>query len=71
MVILGVSLSLDVPVLDAADDVAFVGGAKHELDLVTAVAVGALKEEVEPAGSLLTPLTLDEDELALRHLLGR
>ncbi len=64
MIVLRVPLSLDVPVLDGADDVAFVGSAQLNFHLIPAVGIDVLKKEIEPTSPRLSPLLVLQNEIA-------
>jgi len=63
VVVLGISLSLDVPILDGSDDVRFVGFAQLNLDLVPPVRLRILQKQVETPSPGLGPLTILQDEV--------
>src|SRR6266404_3178457 len=46
--------ALAIPILDTPDDMTLVHGAKHQLDLVTAVVQGIGEQQVEPSGPRLS-----------------
>ena len=64
MLVARVAPSLDVPVLDTADDVRFVRWTKHELDFVTRRVVGVSQQEIETPRPLLLPLSRDQFDFA-------
>src|SRR3954449_10561984 len=61
---LGIPLALDVPVLDRPDDARLVRGPEPDLDLVAALGLQVLQEEVESAGARLRPLPAEQDQVA-------
>jgi hypothetical protein len=64
VIVLGVALPLDIPVLDGPDEVGLVGPAELDLDLVAAVRFGILAKQVQPAGVGLHALLILEDDVA-------
>jgi hypothetical protein len=47
VVVLGIAFTLDVPVLDGANDVALIRAAQLNLDLVASAGVGVLQKQIE------------------------
>ena len=67
---LWVTLPLDVPILQGANDVRFVGRAELHFDLVTAVTVGLLEEEVMAACLRLNAFFVFQDDSSEPKNLG-
>ena len=63
VVVLGIALPLDVPVLDGADDVRLVGLAELDLDFVPPVGLGVLKQQVKASSTGLWPLAIPQHEV--------
>src|ERR1039458_10089587 len=60
MLVLGIALSFNVPILDCADDVAFVGGAQLNFNLVSFERFLVIKKKVEASRVWLHPLLVFE-----------
>src|SRR5260370_37567717 len=58
MLVLRVTFSLNIPILNGPDDVRLVGRAKLDLDFVTAIGFGLLQEQIEPADAPLEPFLI-------------
>jgi hypothetical protein len=60
VLILGVALPLDVPVLDCSYNVGFVGRSQLNFDFVTPF-LGVLEQQIEPSGPWLNPLFVPQN----------
>jgi hypothetical protein len=64
VLILRVSFAFDVPILDRPNDVGLVRKSKLDFNFVAAIALGLLKEQVQPTGARLVPFFIFEDQVA-------
>ena len=58
------SLSLNVPILDGADDVAFIHRSQHDFDFVTSVALEVRHQKVDASARRLNALALNDLQIA-------
>ena len=64
MLVLRIAAPLEIPVLDGADDMAFVRRAKLDLDFIARCALRIGEQQVEPTGSWLTALNVPDRQIA-------
>src|SRR6478672_2114353 len=64
MVISRIPSSFDVPIFDGSNDVAWIGGSKHDLNFVPYLVFDVGKQHIEPAACKLNSLAIDNCQLA-------
>src|SRR5262249_44998910 len=64
VLVLRISLSFQVPVLDGSNDMAFISAAQLHLDLVALNSIRILKKQVKPTSPCLSSLLVLEDEFS-------
>ena len=61
---------LNIPILDAPDDVRLVGRPKHQLDLITLILLWACQQEIESASSFLRAFPVQKDSFTQPEYCG-